>query len=162
MSNSPGHGRASAKGDLWRPDWIAVLLAFAVAVGLAASCDGGGRVTDPADGAIFVIRTCRGSEHAPEGEVFRVLTDRPEVIADGTSLIGAGNVKIVSGFMAVGSGGFNAPWPWHLIPDTVSFVDLAAEICDACPIHTEEAVRHWIETVGNYCPWSTEVLRRER
>lgn len=116
----------------------------------------------PENGAVFVIRTCRGSLDAPDGYLFRVLTRDPEVIAEGTRLVGVRNGKIVFGTVAVGSGGFNAPWPWHLRPETLRFVDAAAEVCDACTLHTEEDVRFWIENVGSFCPWTTEVLLRER
>ncbi len=141
----------------------AVLLALSLLIVSSASCDGGRGVTSPEEGAVFVINTCRGSLDAPEGYLFRVLTRDPGVIAEGTRLVGAGPEKIVFGFVATGSGGFNSPWAWHLIPETVQFVDLATEVCDACTIlGGEDAVQWWIDNVGSFCPWTTEVVRRER
>lgn len=136
-------------------------LALVAAVGLLPACDGGDRATNPADEAVFLLRACRGSIEFPEGRTFRILTRKLEVVAQGTSLVGAGNVKIVHGLVATGPGGFNAPWQWHLVPESVQFVDLAMELCDVCPL-PDHAVQRWIETVGYFCPWSTEVLRRER
>ena len=42
------------------------------------------------------------------------------------------------------------------VPD-MTFADLAIELCDGCPSHIEDDKTYWIETVGQYCPWSARV-----
>ncbi len=113
------------------------------------------------DEAVFLIRACRGGE-VPAGQTFRILLRDPAVIAEAEDLIGKGSVQIVTGSLVAGDGGFNAPWSWHHVPDTVSFADFTIELCDGCPMYIEENLEEWLETVGTYCPWSTEVVARER
>src|SRR4029077_3943361 len=74
--------------------------------------------------AIFQVRACRGSRRAPDGEVFQILLRNSDVIAQARALVGAGNRRIVAGTLAPGNGGFNAPWSWHLDPDTVAFPEV--------------------------------------
>jgi len=59
-----------------------------------------------------------------------------------------------------GNGGFNAPWNWHLDPDTVEFADLTVEVCDGCPTLMQADLDNYIDTVGQYCPWSTQIISR--
>ncbi len=111
---------------------------------------------------MFLVSACRGSRNAPDGELFRVLIRDPRIVAEADALVGAGNVKIVSGRLLEGSGGFNQPWSWRLDPDSVRFADVTIELCDGCPSFVESDLEYWLGTVGRYCPWSTEVLARER
>jgi hypothetical protein len=113
------------------------------------------------DGAVFIIRACASAED-PDGQVFRALIRDPSVIATAESLIGPGPQLIIAGSLIAGDGGFNGPWSWHLDPDTIAFADFAIELCDGCPMFVEEDLDYWLGTVGQYCPWSTEVLARER
>lgn len=134
--------------------WL--LAAFAVAT-LGGSCD------DGAGGeAVFVIRACHGSDHAPGGEEFRVAIRDPDVIAEAASRIGLGPGRILSGRIVEGDGGFNAPWSWHLDPGSIAFTDVAPEVCDGCPSFLEDDLPYWLGNVEQFCPWGTEVLARER
>ncbi len=123
----------------------------------------GGDCGDGTDGdeALFVVRACRGSEHAPGGEEFRVLIRDPDVIAEAQSRIGLGPGRILSGRVVEGDGGFNAPWSWHLDPGSIVFTDVAPEFCDGCPSFVEDDLPYWAGTVEQFCPWGTEVLARE-
>lgn len=116
---------------------------------------------DVPDGAVFLIRACASVEN-PDGQYFRVLIREPSVIATAESLIGPGPQQIISSALIPGDGGFNAPWSWHLDPDSVAFADFAIELCDGCPMFVEEDLDYWLHDVGQYCPWSSEVLLRER
>lgn len=126
-----------------------------------ATCSPDDSPTEPTSGALFLIRVCVGAEHAPDGEYFQVLIHDPEVIAEAEALIGAGSVKIVSGPLLEGDGGFNRPWSWHIDPYRVTFADGSIELCDGCPSFIENDLRYWIDNVGSYCPWSTEVVSRQ-
>ncbi len=116
--------------------------------------------TEPV-GEIFRVLACRGNLDVPAGEVFRIrILDRARA-AEAETLIGAGHVKIVTGRVARGDGGFNAPWSWHLEPASIAFVDAATEFCDGCPSYLDANLDHWIADVGTYCPYSTELIGRD-
>jgi len=110
--------------------------------------------------AIFQVRACRGSRRAPDGEVFRILLRDSAVIAQARALIGAADRRIVAGALAQGNGGFNAPWSWHLDPDTVRFPEVAIELCDGCPSDVEASGGSWGN--GAFCPWSSEIIVEQK
>jgi hypothetical protein len=114
----------------------------------------------PLEGALFVVRACASLDD-PDGQTFHALIRDPAAIAEAEDLIGAGQQRILSGQLLAGDGGFNAPWSWRLDPDTVGFADFTIELCDGCPSFVEKDLEYWLDTVGQYCPWSTEVLSRE-
>jgi hypothetical protein len=108
---------------------------------------------------MFQVRACRGSRHAPDGEVFRILLRDRDSMAQARALIGAGSRKIVVGTLASGNGGFNLPWSWHLIPDTVKFPEISVEICDGCPSDVEANGANW--GAGSFCPWTSEIIAEQ-
>src|SRR5262245_5698701 len=85
---------------------------------VAVACSGGKSPTAPPDGAIFLVRACAQSDVG----TFRVLLRDPALVAQAAALVGAGNVRIVSGALRSGDGGFNRGWSWHLDPPSVRFV----------------------------------------
>ncbi len=48
-------------------------------------------------------------------------------------------------------------YTWHVNPEKMSFADVTTEVCDGTPSYLEQHKQEWIQTVGNYCPWSTKV-----
>jgi len=58
-----------------------------------------------------------------------------------------------------GNGGFNTPWNWHLDPDTVSFPEVAIELCDGCPRDVEAAGVSY--GAGTFCPWTAEIVAEQ-
>ncbi len=60
--------------------------------------------------------------------------------------------------LARGDGGFNMPWSWHLKPESVRMVDASIELCDGLPSHVESDLDYWVDVVGQYCPWSAEIV----
>ncbi len=122
---------------------------------LLMSCD----TSDPEpEGALFTVRTCHDS--AAPGETFRVRINDADVIAEAERILASDEQRIISGPLRRGGGEFNAPWSWHLDPDSVEFADVTIELCDGCPHMVEEDLDYWIDTVGRYCPWSTELVGR--
>lgn len=53
--------------------------------------------------------------------------------------------------------GVNAPWSWHLSPDTFSFAFATVEVCDGIPSDVESGAI----TSDDYCPWSAKVVAVE-
>src|SRR5688500_7582964 len=91
-------------------------LLFIAALSAAVQCSS---PAAPSREAIFQVRACRGSLIAPDGEVFRILLRDPALIEQARGLVGVGNRRIVRGNVMQGNGGFNAPWNWHLDPNSV-------------------------------------------
>lgn len=49
-------------------------------------------------------------------------------------------------------------WSWHVAPHNVEWTDITIELCDARPSYIEENLEAWIAEVGQWCPWSAEVI----
>jgi hypothetical protein len=135
------------------------LAAFAVAQ-TSASTGGVNSPPPPLEGAVFQIRACKGSLPIPQGEVFRILLQDSALIQTAEGLLAAGGTHIVSGSLRAGDGSFNAPWHWHLDPTSITFPDVAAEVCQGCPSLVESNLNYWFH-LGAYCPIA-EVIMRER
>ena len=129
---------------------VALTLTGALAIFAGCSDDS---PTDP-EGALFVLDV--------SGEEFSALVTEESQIADLTARMNAGSPGVVSGVLARGDGGFNAPWGWHWEPETVEVADLAVELCDGRPSMVDEDLDYWIDTVGFFCPWGATVVRRDR
>jgi len=72
------------------------------------------------------------------------------------------NSKIPFGELGAGDGGFNEPWSWHLVPDTVRMVDFSIEIYDGRPSFVEDELDYWLGSIGFYCPWGGKVVSADR
>jgi hypothetical protein len=131
------------------------LSTLAAACFLLTACPRVPAELDPVEEAVFRIEAC-------EGEHFQALIADPEVIQEAEQLIGAQEQRLIIGELRRGNGGFNAPWSWHMDPQTVHFADVTMELCDACPHMVEEGLDYWLDTVGNFCPWTTRVVERVR
>jgi hypothetical protein len=132
-----------------------VLLALVLTAAVLAlpSCDSAD--DDPADtNTVFVIEVA-------EAETFRVRLAEPAQIREAERLIDTGQEQVLTGTLRRGDGGFNAPYSWHLAPETVEFVDVTIEVCDGLPSFVESDLDYWVDTVGTYCPWSSQVVGRE-
>jgi hypothetical protein len=135
-----------------RPYWW--LRPWLIAAILVMAC-GTPTGPDSSNGALFRVRACRG-------QFFRIrLTDRA-LIRRAEQLAGTAHQPIVTGELVRGSGGFNVPWTWHLVPETVSFVDVATQACDGCPDELEDNLGYWITTDGRFCPWTAHIESRLR
>jgi hypothetical protein len=64
--------------------------------------------------------------------------------------------RIVTGKVKAGNDGYNQPWSWHLDPDTVRLVEIAAEICDGRPSFVEQDLQYWLNKT--FCPWGSDVI----
>jgi hypothetical protein len=62
------------------------------------------------------------------------------------------------GRIARGNGGFNQPWSWHLMPDTVDMTAAAIEVCDGRPSYVETHLEDYLNA-GSYCPWSGKIVK---
>jgi hypothetical protein len=92
------------------------------------------------------------------GEEYKVLLTDARLIAHARELLAGGEEgRIPSGLIVRGDPGVNAPWSWHIDPDSIEFADMTMEICDGLPSHIEDGTL----TGDRYCPWSAEVIAVE-
>jgi hypothetical protein len=89
-------------------------------------------------------------------ETFVLRTTDMETIRRAEDNMRGRNGMFPLGPLRPGSGGFNAPWTWHLDPDETRLVELAIELCDGRPSYVET---HQTE-YGTYCPWGARVIAR--
>lgn len=109
----------------------------------------------PPEGAIFRV--------AVLDESFHILLQDPERIAEADALLVEGAPrKTVAGRVRRGNGGFNQPWSWHLVPESVGFPEVCAEIYDGRPSFVEGDVGYWADEVMYFCPWSGQLVARVR
>lgn len=121
---------------------------------------------------VLVLAACDSQSNEPEpeqdiyviqvvDESFRVKINDEDVAAAADSLLSTGAEMNIIGPLRPGDGGFNAPYSWHLDPDSISFVDLTIEVCDGKPSFVEEDLDYWMNTVETYCPWGINIIGRE-
>ena len=117
-----------------------------------AGCD-----TSAPPSALYQVEVATGD--GPERFRLALATDAQVAAAD--TALAAGRVGVVHGTLARGDGGFNDGYAWHLVPESVTFPDLAIEVCDGRPRSDVEAdVDYWVDTVGAYCPWGARLVAR--
>ncbi|HWH36172.1 MAG TPA: hypothetical protein VNT28_00160 [Candidatus Limnocylindrales bacterium] len=90
-----------------------------------------------------------------EGEQFRILVTRPDLIAHVQALLAGGEEgRIPSGLIVRGDSGVNEGWSWSIDPDSLEFADMTIEICDGLPSHIEDGTL----SIERYCPWGAVVV----
>lgn len=93
------------------------------------------------------------------GDEFRMRLTDPEAIRLAMENLEGRNSKHPNGRIAVGNGGFNAPWSWHFVPETVRMVDFSIELCDGAPSYVETHRPDYL--LSGYCPWGARVVAVE-
>lgn len=76
------------------------------------------------------------------------------------SRLASGAEGVLSGELVAGGDGYNAPWGWHMAPESVHLPDLAIEVCDGRPSFVQDELEYWLDTVGRFCPWGARVVGR--
>lgn len=131
------------------------LLAAGVLVAALAAC-GDSLPTPPEELDGGVLATFE-----VQSERFHVWTRDPgtiqqlEALEEGESRASIPNGELRRG---AGPGEFNAPWSWHMDPESVGMTEVAAEVCDGKPSFVESEVDYFVDEVGRYCPWSAELV----
>ena len=120
-----------------------------LALMFAVACDED--TSGPGEEQTFVVEV--------SGEQFKVRTSDPDVVAILELRKASGQVGPVSGTLVQGDGGFNAPWNWHLDPETVHAPDLTVEVCDGRPSMVEADLDYWLGTVKAFCPWGSKIVQ---
>lgn len=95
------------------------------------------------------------------GEEFRVWVTNPSTIDQLLALhAGQSNARIPNARLhrGQGRGNHNAPWSWHMDPQEIEMAEFTIELCDARPSFVEENLDYFVGVVGQYCPWSAELI----
>jgi hypothetical protein len=99
---------------------------------------------------------------ATEADTFVIALTDPATIAEARALAsGQEPSKHVTGLVVAEAVPYNAPWSFHLDPDSISFAEMSIEVCDAATTYVEE---HLAEVGGaflpgrRWCPWSSRVV----
>lgn len=94
-------------------------------------------------------------------EEFRIALRMPEQIAAAEAMLASGKESVIHGHLARGDGGFNKGYRWHMMPETVTFPDMAMEVCDGRPrSDVESDIPYWVDNIKYYCPWGAQVVGR--
>jgi len=142
--------RVLMRGILNKP--IARIALAAMITLVVAHCNDGPLY--PEDMAVFEVEVA-GGEH------FRIGLTSEAQIAQAATLLASGAENNVHGTVRRGSGRFNAPYSWHLDPESITFPDLTMEVCDGRPqSDVESDVDYWVDTVKYYCPWGAKIVAR--
>lgn len=120
--------------------------------------------------AVAMLPACDDDPTLPElparyevevsGETFVVRVTDADQAQQLEARLTSGEEGVLSGELAAGDGGYNAPWSWHMIPSMVHAPDVAIELCDGRPSMVEEDLDYWLETVERFCPWGAKVVER--
>ena len=96
-------------------------------------------------------------EVADQG-TYKIELITPEQIAHVKELMaGSEEGRIPVGTIVRGDPGVNAPWSWHIDPQTLEFADATIEVCDGLPEYVEDGTL----TSDTYCPWSAVPIALE-
>lgn len=116
----------------------------------AAACHDDGP-TAPDGGRTFLVQAV--------GDQFRLRLTDPEAIRLAMENLEGRNNKHPNGRIAPGDGGFNAPWSWHFVADSVRMVDASMELCDGTPRYVESHRGEYL--LSGYCPWGARIVAVE-
>src|SRR5262245_61969056 len=97
------------------------LLLFAAFVIAAIACHSEDPAQNPTNGQYFTVQV--GSE-----QFVMFVTDVPTIELAVENFQGK-NHRFPSGKIAQGDGGFNQPYSWHFLPDSVRMVEASIEVC---------------------------------
>jgi hypothetical protein len=125
------------------------LLLFVAFIIASIACHSESPTQNPGNGQYFTVQV--GSE-----QFVMFVTDASTVELAIENFQGK-NHRFPSGKIEAGDGGFNQPYSWHFVPDTVRMVEAAIEVCDGTPQYVDQHVPDFV-SVG-YCPWSAKVVK---
>jgi hypothetical protein len=88
-------------------------------------------------------------------ETYKIELATPELIEHVKQIMAGDDVALIpNGLVVRDDPGVNAPWSWHIDPESLHFADVTTEVCDGLPSYVEDG-----SLSGNYfCPWSAEVI----
>ena len=104
-------------------------------------------------GALITFEACEAT--------FTLWSTAGAFIDEAAALLQAGEQRIPIFSELLDGTDCDGQWTWHADAAAMSFADFTIELCDGCPFHIEDDKPYWLETVGQYCPWSARVVAVE-
>ncbi len=99
-----------------------------------------------------------------EAEQFKLWVTNESTIQQILDLqAGNSTASIPNGPLVEGAGpaGYNGPYSWHLDATATEMADATIELCSGLPSFVEKNLDSWLVDVGQYCPWSAQLLSVE-
>ncbi len=88
-------------------------------------------------------------------ETYKIELATPELIEHVKQIMAGEDVALIpNGLVVRDDPGVNAPWSWHIDPESLSFADVTTEVCDGLPSFVENDE----VTSPYFCPWLTKVV----
>ena len=88
-------------------------------------------------------------------QTYKIELATPELVEHAQQLLDGEDVaSIPNGLIVRDDPGVNAPWSWHIDPDSLEFADQTTEVCDGLPEYVEDGTL----TSPYYCPWSAKIV----
>ncbi|MYS23852.1 hypothetical protein GA0115240_15684 [Streptomyces sp. DvalAA-14] len=134
---------------------LAVVALLACTVTQSAGAAPAPRAAAAESPAYFEMRDITGARFVIE------LTSTPE-IAEAREIVNEGLNKIVIGRIVKRAAPYNPRWNFHYNPATITFADMAIEVCDATIPYVED---HLDEAGGPFlpglywCPWTGRLVK---
>jgi len=97
-----------------------------------------------------------------QNEQFVIAMTDKKAISDAMDSMADRKRLFPNGELAMGNGGFNIGYRWHLVPESVHMAEFAIELCDGLPSHIEQNLEYWVYSVKRFCPWGGRVVERLR
>jgi cytochrome bd-type quinol oxidase subunit 1 len=99
----------------------------------------------------------------PDKETFIFKLTDPARIQEARDILnGKSTKKSVMGIIVKQPAQYNPPWSYHLDPQTITFFEIAIEVCDASIQYVED---HLSEVGGSFlpdsrwCPWCSRLIK---
>jgi uncharacterized protein (TIGR03437 family) len=157
---------AGAQGDLAGLDQVNVRLPRSL-IGrgkIAVELTVDGQAANPVQISVAAPAAYFQFNIPPRTEIFTFKLLDPELIQHARALLAGTRQDLphVIGTIVKAPAPYNRPWSYHFDPATISFFDLAVEVCDGniqyVEDHLDEAGGHFLP--GNrWCPWNSRLVR---
>jgi hypothetical protein len=85
-------------------------------------------------------------------DVVHLQVTNAETRAQAENLLLTGEGRWALGTPRRGDGGFNAPWNWHIDPESVTFAEVTIEACQTAMSAIDDDLDYWIN-FGQVCIW---------
>lgn len=92
----------------------------------------------------------------PGSDTFVFKLSDSQKIQQARDILASGTPKIVAGTIIKQPVYYNFAWSYHLDPESIQFLDLAAEVCDASIRYLEENLE---SAYPVWCPWLSRLLK---
>ncbi len=126
----------------------ATLLCAFILITAFIGCDSAHSPEQPA-GQYFVVQVAN--------EQFTMFVTDPLTIQLAVANFEGRNQMHPTGRIMAGNGGFNQPWEWQFIPESIRMAEVSIEVCDGLPSYVNSHLNDFI-SVG-YCPWSGQIIQ---